>query len=70
MTQDEYRKADTKLLDELFDYQAENANLELEISVNNKRIAEIEHKRLELWKRYTGSDVPQRGICGNIIPKD
>lgn len=69
MTQKEYREADTRLLEELFDYQASNADLELEISANNKRIADIEHKRLELWKRYNGSEMTQRGLCGNEIQK-
>lgn len=69
MTSQEYTQRDMELLDQIMFYQADNAEHEKQISLNNVQIMELEKKRHELYREYK-TIPPQRNLQGEIIKKD
>lgn len=52
MTEQEYRERDYALIKMIEEYNIDNAEHELQISINNKQILELEKNRRELWGEY------------------
>ena len=69
MTNHEYAQRDMELLDSILFYQADNAEHEKEISLNNVQIMELEKQRLALRREYETTP-PQRNLQGEIIRKE
>lgn len=69
MTNQEYAQRDMELLDSIMFYQADNAEHEKQISLNNVQIMELEKKRHELYREYRITP-PQRNLQGEIIKKE
>ena len=52
MTQEEFRKKDLELLEEIAGYNASNCDCEAEIALNNKKIVELDLERVKLRQEF------------------
>ena len=68
MSAEEYRERNNALMEQIEHYQADNAEHEVQIALNNKAIVELDIKRRELYKEYA-YEPAQRGLQGNVIKK-
>lgn len=64
MTEKEYRDRDYALICKIEDYQADNAEHELQIALNNKQIVSLEHTRHELFEEYKNQKPRQVNLQG------
>ena len=56
MTQEEFRQKDLELLEEIAGYNASNCDCEAEIALNNKKIVELDLKRIKLRQEFDRSE--------------
>ena len=70
MTEQEYRRKDSELIQQINEYQIDSAEHQLQIAMNQKQMALLEVNRMDLYNQYHNvPEPPQRNLQGEVIKK-